>query len=147
MDRRRLDRRIEAARPHVRSQRRAEQAAVAAGVDEPGEQLRIRAPAARLAEQPHHRVARAPAVDVDLRHQVVGQRQIRIQLEGALQRGLRAREVALAAAAELADQPVQTAEPRPRRRIAGIFLRAPAGRDRARSPSSSDPSASSFARR
>ena len=97
----------------VRQQRRAEQTAVPAGVDEAGKQLRIGAPAGGLAEQPHHRVARAAAIDVELRGEVVRQRQIGIQLERAMQCVLRAREVLAAAAAKLADEPPDASERAP----------------------------------
>ncbi len=122
VDRRGLDRRIEAVRTNVRPQRRAEQTAIPAGVHEPGKQLRIRAPAVGQRGQSHHGVARPAAIDVDLGRQVVGQGEIRIQLEGAPQGGLGTNQVLLAAGADLADAPEQTAQPRPGRRIAGIFI-------------------------
>ena len=53
------DVRIEPAGLGVRGDRLLVEPAVAAGVDEPGEQLRVVAVTARLAEQPHERRARA----------------------------------------------------------------------------------------
>ena len=82
-----LDGRVEPPGLLVRGHRRVEQAGVAAGVHQPGEELGIDR---RLgpAQQPPHRVDRAAGVALELRVVLVQHRQVRIEalrpLEGSL---------------------------------------------------------------
>ena len=73
------DLRVQLDRARVRGDGRLEQAAVATGGHQPGEQLRIGG--LRAIDQPHHRVVRAPEIDLELREQLVREAQVRIELE------------------------------------------------------------------
>ena len=115
---------IEPARLLVRGDRLVEEPAVAAGVDEPGEQLRVVAVAVRLAQQPHDRARRLADVRLELRVELVRHRQARVELERAAERVLGARLAVGATLDVLADHAVAAAELRPRRREVGIQLQA-----------------------
>ena len=67
------------------------EAAVAAGVDEPREQLRIVAVAVGLAQQAHERRLRLAHVRLEVRVELVRHRKPRVELEGAAEGLLGAR--------------------------------------------------------
>ena len=131
------DVRIEPARLGVRGDRLLEQPAVAARVDEPGEQLRIVAVTPRLAQQPHERALGLADVGLQVRVELVGDRQPRVERERAAEGLLGARLAVGRAVDVLADHAVAAAEPRPGGREPRIELEAAAdtGRARAGSPS------------
>ena len=82
---------IEPARFGVRRDRLIEEAAVAAGVHQPGEELRIVAVPVRFAEQPDERVLRLADVGLEIRVELVRDRQARVERERAAERLLGAR--------------------------------------------------------
>ena len=84
----RRDVRVEPACLGVRGDGLFVQAAVAARVDEPGEELRIVAVTVGLAEQAHQRAVRLTDVGLEVRVELVGDRQPRAQRERAAERVL-----------------------------------------------------------
>ena len=83
---------IEPARLGVRGDRLLEEPAVAAGVDEAGEQLGVVAVAVGLAQQPHaSRACAWPDVGLEVGVELVRERQARVELERAAERLLGAR--------------------------------------------------------
>ena len=79
------DVRVEPACLGVRGNRLVVQTAVAAGVHQPGEQLRIVAVTVGLAEQADERSLCLTDVGLEVRVELVRDRQVRIELEGAAQ--------------------------------------------------------------
>ena len=75
-------------------------------------------------EQPDHRLASMPLFDLDVSVEVMGERQIAVDLEGTLNGLLPSRRVHGRGRriAELADQPVATSQPRPCRRELRIAI-------------------------
>ena len=114
--------RVEPACLEMREQRFFVESAVAARVDEPGEELGIVAVARRLAQQPNERMLRLPDVRLELRVELVGDRQPRIERNRPLERvfgvGLAVRRVLDV----LANHTVAAAEMGPRRRKARIEI-------------------------
>ena len=126
------DVRVEPPRLLVGGDRLLEEPAVAAGVDEPGEELGVVAVALRLAQQPHERRPRLAGLRLEVRVELVRQREPRVELERAAQ-GLPRRAPSLSGRAvdELADHAVAAAELRPGGSEARVELEAAAGRARA----------------
>ena len=118
------DVRIEAAGLGVRGDRLLEQAAVAARVDQAGEQLGIVAVPARFAEQAAQRRRRLADVRLEVGVELVRDRQARVDGQGAAQRVLGPRVAARIGIDVLADDAMAAAEPGPRRREARIELEA-----------------------
>ena len=68
-----------------------EQAAVAARVDEPGEQFRVVAVLSRLPQEADHRARRSAHVGFEVRVVLVRDREARVERDGAIERLLRLR--------------------------------------------------------
>ena len=121
----RRDVRIEPACLGVRGDRLFVQAAIAAGVDEPGEQLRIVAVTVGLAQQAHDGCLRLADVRLQVRVELVRDRQPRVEREGAAE-GVLGAQLAVGRGVDvLADDAVAATEVRPRGSEPRIELEAP----------------------
>src|SRR5258708_1671811 len=108
----------------VRSERSLEQSAVATRAYQSRKQLRVGASCP--AHEAHHRVVRAPQIDLELGVQLMRACQVRIELERSTKRGFRAAQLLMPPRLEVLRHHVTNSpEPRPRRRVPRIILDAP----------------------
>ena len=115
---------IEPARLGMRGDRLFVESAVAAGVDEPREQLRIVAVTTGLAQQAHERPLRLADVRLEVCVELVRDREARIELERAAEGVFGARLAIWCAFDVLADHAVAATEVSPRGSEARIQLQA-----------------------
>ena len=115
--------RLEIERARVRGDRRVEQAAIPARAHQAGQQLRVGG--VRALDETDHRVVGATEIHLELREQLVGDRQIGIEIERPPERRLRVIETLLRSRRQvLGHHVMDPAEARPRGRVVRIFLDA-----------------------
>src|SRR5687768_2852317 len=120
----RWDIRIEPARLGVCGDRLCIEPAVATGMNEPGEQLRIVAMTVGFVQQAHDGSRRLADIRLEICIELVSHRKTRVELERLPERLFSVRLTLWSAHDVLADHPVAATEVRPRRSKAWIQLQA-----------------------